>query len=29
MGVPAARIVFDENDRAAVADAVAEMLTTK
>ncbi|HJD82776.1 DegT/DnrJ/EryC1/StrS family aminotransferase [Kitasatospora aureofaciens] len=28
MGVPAARIVFDENDRAAVADAVAEMLTT-
>ncbi|MFG3227676.1 DegT/DnrJ/EryC1/StrS family aminotransferase [Kitasatospora sp. NPDC048194] len=28
MGVPAARIVFDENDRAAVADAVTEMLTT-
>ncbi|MFD5461981.1 DegT/DnrJ/EryC1/StrS family aminotransferase [Kitasatospora sp. NPDC127059] len=28
MGVPAARIVFDENDRAAVADAVSEMLTT-
>ncbi|MEV6976254.1 DegT/DnrJ/EryC1/StrS aminotransferase family protein [Kitasatospora sp. NPDC093806] len=28
MGVPAARIVFDENDRAAVADAVSEMLAT-
>ncbi|MED7953814.1 DegT/DnrJ/EryC1/StrS family aminotransferase [Streptomyces sp. BE303] len=28
MGVPAARIVFDENDRAAVADAVDDMLAT-
>ncbi|MFI8082293.1 DegT/DnrJ/EryC1/StrS family aminotransferase [Kitasatospora sp. NPDC086009] len=28
MGVPAARIVFDESDRAAVADAVAEILAT-
>ncbi|MFF7988966.1 DegT/DnrJ/EryC1/StrS family aminotransferase [Kitasatospora xanthocidica] len=28
MGVPAARIVFDESDRAAVAEAVTEMLTT-
>ncbi|WP_406086610.1 DegT/DnrJ/EryC1/StrS family aminotransferase [Kitasatospora purpeofusca] len=28
MGVPAARIVFDENDRAAVAEAVSEMLAT-
>ncbi|MFJ2863500.1 DegT/DnrJ/EryC1/StrS family aminotransferase [Kitasatospora sp. NPDC087314] len=28
MGVPAARIVFDESDRAAVADAVTEMLAT-
>ncbi|MBV6699061.1 DegT/DnrJ/EryC1/StrS aminotransferase family protein [Kitasatospora aureofaciens] len=28
MGVPAARIVFDESDRTAVADAVAEILAT-
>ncbi|WP_031068594.1 DegT/DnrJ/EryC1/StrS family aminotransferase [Streptomyces sp. NRRL WC-3742] len=28
MGVPAARIVFDESDRAAVAEAVTEMLAT-
>ncbi|MER7757564.1 DegT/DnrJ/EryC1/StrS family aminotransferase [Kitasatospora sp. NPDC097643] len=28
MGVPAARIVFDESDRAAIADAVTEMLAT-
>ncbi|MEV7026760.1 aminotransferase class I/II-fold pyridoxal phosphate-dependent enzyme, partial [Kitasatospora sp. NPDC093558] len=28
MGVPAARIVFDESDRMAVADAVAEILAT-